>query len=174
MTQKTSTDALAKAVERIGDDPEFGAILGDVQRLTGMRFAAIAHVSVERWICCQVEDDIDFGLSPGEELEVRKTICDEVRQYSCEILIDDAHQDPDWWNHPVPLLYGFRSYLALPLLVDGKFFGTLCAIDPAPRDRPLANVVPELRVSAARAALLLLTHLDNRPDLKANIPLIEP
>ena len=167
------TDALTDAVAQIGDDPRLSALLASVQQMTGMGFVAIAYVSGDRWICSQVEDDIAFGLAPGDELEVRKTICDEVRQYGSEIIIDDTRADPDWWNHPVPLLYGFRSYLSVPLIVDGKFFGTLCAIDPAPRDRPLAEVSAAVKAIAEKSAQLLVQRLGERPDLAAAMPMTD-
>ncbi|WP_325049484.1 MULTISPECIES: GAF domain-containing protein [Sphingomonas] len=43
-------------------------------------------------------------------------------------------RDPRWNSHPAPALYGFKSYVSLPIILsDGTFFGTLCAIDPHPR-----------------------------------------
>jgi signal transduction histidine kinase len=41
--------------------------------------------------------------------------------------------DKTFCNHPTPKRYGFRSYISVPInLPDGRFFGTLCAIDPQP------------------------------------------
>ena len=49
-------------------------------------------------------------------------------------MFDDASDDIKWSRHPVPVIYGFKSYCSFPVyLEDGSFFGTLCAIDPAPR-----------------------------------------
>lgn len=49
-------------------------------------------------------------------------------------MIDDASDDIKWSRHPVPVIYGFKSHCSFPVyLDDGNFFGTLCAIDPAPR-----------------------------------------
>jgi len=45
-----------------------------VCRTTGMRFAAVARVTEERWIACSVRDDIKFGLKVGGELKVESTI----------------------------------------------------------------------------------------------------
>ena len=49
-------------------------------------------------------------------------------------MFDDASDDIKWSRHPVPVIYGFKSYCAFPVyLNDGTFFGTLCALDPEPR-----------------------------------------
>lgn len=117
------------------------SILADVCRITGMGFAAVARVTEDRWIACQVQDDIGFGLEPGDQLEVRTTICDEIRSDQKGVLIDNVGQEPAWNTHPTPIMYGFKSYISVPIIrEDGSFFGTLCAIDPAPRETSLSKV----------------------------------
>ena len=103
-----------------------------------MGFSAVARVTEKRWIACLVEDRIDFGLDPGDELKIHETICDEIRDSGEAVVFDDASDDIKWSRHPVPVIYGFKSYCSFPVyLDDGSFFGTLCAIDPgaAPRRR---------------------------------------
>ena len=118
----------------LADDERVRAMLRAICDATGMGFAAVARVTEQRWIACQVEDRIDFGLDPGGELKVQETICNELRDCGQAIVFDDASQDIKWSRHPVPVLYGFKSYCSFPVyLEDGTFFGTLCAIDPAPR-----------------------------------------
>jgi len=64
---------------------------------------------------------------------VATTICHEIRQSGELVVIDDATQHPVFCHHPTPRQYGFRSYISIPInLPDGRFFGTLCAIDPKP------------------------------------------
>jgi hypothetical protein len=43
-------------------------ILDVVCHTTGMRFAAVARVTEDRWIACSVLDEIDFGLKQGESV----------------------------------------------------------------------------------------------------------
>ena len=118
----------------LGDDDRLRAILNEVCAATGMGFAAVARVSETQWIACQVEDRIEFGLDPGNELKIRETICDEIRDSGEAIVFDDASDDIKWSRHPVPVIYGFKSYASFPVyLDDGSFFGTLCAIDPERR-----------------------------------------
>jgi signal transduction histidine kinase len=108
-------------------------ILDIVCRTTGMRFAAVARVTEDRWIACSVRDDISFGLKPGGELKVESTICHEVRQSGEAVIIDNVAEDPLYACHHTPQIYGLQSYISVPIrLTDGSFFGTLCAIDPEP------------------------------------------
>jgi GAF domain-containing protein len=149
-------DSLALQSVADGDDDEIRAILEEVCASTHMGFAAVARVTEDRWIACQVLDRIGFGLAPGAELEVQKTICNEIRQHAQAVVFDDANDDPAWETHPVPVFFGFRSYASFPVfLADGSFFGTLCAIDPAPRQLSTAAVLADLRDCASRVAAIL-------------------
>jgi signal transduction histidine kinase len=127
-----STDFQADldAIARISVVP---TILDVVCRTTGMGFAAVARVTEGRWIACSVKDDIQFGLKPGGELKVETTICNEIRQSGEPVVIDHVAEDNAYCGHPTPALYGFQSYISVPIVrSSGAFFGTLCAIDPRP------------------------------------------
>jgi GAF domain-containing protein len=42
-------------------------------------------------------------------------------------------EDQTYCRHHTPAMYGFQSYISMPIvLADGSFWGTLCAIDPRP------------------------------------------
>ena len=142
------------AIERIDAVPK---ILEVVCRMTGMGFAAIARVTDDRWIACAVRDEIEFGLRPGGELEVETTICSEIRDSGQPVAIDDVAEHPVYCGHPTPALYGFKSYISMPVFrADGSFFGTLCAIDPKPAHLDTPEMVGMFRLFSELIAL----HLD--------------
>jgi signal transduction histidine kinase len=120
------------AVQQVGAVPK---ILDVVGRMTGMGFVAIARVTSGQWVCCAVRDRINFGLREGDELLVETTICNEIRQHGKTVVINDVQTDGAFRNHPTPAMYGFRSYISAPIILsDGTIWGTLCAIDPKPRE----------------------------------------
>jgi signal transduction histidine kinase len=120
-------------VGKIKSLPIVTTILDVICRTTGMGFAAVARVTEDRWITCSANDKIGFGLKPGDELKVETTICNEIRQSNTAVIIDNVEKDNAFLNHPTPALYGFKSYISVPIVrKNGTFFGTLCAIDPKP------------------------------------------
>jgi signal transduction histidine kinase len=130
MTVDTRADVAA--VQQINAVPK---ILDAVVRITGMGFVAVARVTSDRWVCCAVRDNINFGLSEGGELRVETTICNEIRDQGELIVIDNVEADATFCNHPTPRMYGFKSYISAPIkLANGDVWGTLCAIDPQPRE----------------------------------------
>jgi signal transduction histidine kinase len=121
----------ARDVAAVGRIDAVPRILEVVCRTTGMGFAAVARVTEERWVACAVRDEIAFGLVPGGELDITTTICNEVRAGNELVAIDHVAQDDTYCRHHTPAMYGFQSYISVPIrLADGSFFGTLCAIDP--------------------------------------------
>ena len=142
------------AIARIDSVP---TILEVVCRTTGMGFAAVARVTEDRWIACSVRDEIDFGLEPGGELKVETTICHEIRASGEAVVIDHVAEDQAFCGHPAAAMYGFQSYISMPIRrPDGTFFGTLCAIDP----RPARLTKPETLGMFRLFADLIGFHLD--------------
>jgi GAF domain-containing protein len=156
-----------------GDDDELRLILREICERTGMGFAAVARVTEQQWIACQVEDRIDFGLDPGGELKISETICDEIRDSGEAVVFDDASDDIKWSRHPVPVIYGFKSYCSFPVyLDDGTFWGTLCAIDPEPRRVADDAVVAMFSDFAKRVGSVLTQRLSSgSADADSSLPM---
>ncbi|RXG13901.1 GAF domain-containing sensor histidine kinase [Leeuwenhoekiella aestuarii] len=109
------------------------SILNIICQTTGMRFAAVARVTDERWITCMSKDEIEFGLQTGDDLVLETTICNEIRQHALPVIIEEVTKNATFCEHPTPAQYGFQSYISFPIFrKNGEFFGTLCAIDPKP------------------------------------------
>src|SRR5580692_3769337 len=108
-------------IAAIGRIEAVPTILDVVCRTTGMGFAAVARVTEDRWIACSVRDEIAFGLEPGGELKVETTICSEIRRSGEPVVINHVANDAVYRQHPVPALYGFQSYISVPIVLpDGR------------------------------------------------------
>ncbi len=146
MNLPTPTAADVALVERIGAVPTILRILCDT---TGLGFAAVARVTGDSWTACAVLDRIGFGLRPGEQLDVATTLCREVHSSRAPIVIDKASDDSAFCGHPTPKLYGFESYVSVPIVRrDGSFFGTVCALDPKPASLSGSRVLESLQLFA--------------------------
>ena len=144
-------------IDAIARIPAIPSILNVICDATGMGFAAVARVTEDRWITCEVLDTVQFGLRPGDELKVETTLCDQVRTDRREVVIDHVSQDPVYAEHHTPRLYGLQSYISVPIVLgDGSFFGTLCAIDAAPAKLNNPATVGMFRLFAE----LIAHHLD--------------
>ncbi len=150
------------AVQEISVIP---SILDVICSTTGMRYAAVARVTSDRWLACAVLDRIDFGLKAGEELPVSTTICNEVRTLRKEVFIDHVAEDSGFVSHHTPATYGFQSYVSVPIILPGgEIFGTLCAVDPEPRKLKGSPAEGLFRLFAE----LIAFHLDTNRKLRVS------
>jgi signal transduction histidine kinase len=155
--------SIAEDIEAIGRLDSVPTILQTVAHTTGMRFTAVARVTDTRWVACAVYDHVDFGLKPGSELVLESTICNEIRRHHRAVIFNEASKHPHFRDHPTPKLYGFESYVSIPIFrKNGDFFGTLCAIDPLPAKLDDPNVVKTLELFAR----LIGTELDAQDRLE--------
>jgi len=143
------------AVGRIAAVPTLLRVLCDT---TGMGFAAVARVTDGTWTACAVQDDIQFGLKPGGQLDLHTTLCKEVRSARAPVFIDQASVDPFYRSHHTPRIYSIESYVSVPIVLnDGSYFGNLCAIDP----KPAKVSDPRVMSMFARFADLIGQQLDS-------------
>lgn len=153
------TDPLMKDIATVAGIDAVPMILEVVCRTTGLGFSAVARVTEDRWIACAVRDEIEFGLQPGGELDVKTTICDEIRASGELVVIEHVAEDGAFCQHHTPRQYGFQSYISMPIFrPDGEFFGTLCAIDPRPARLKNPETIGMFKLFAELIAFHLHAH----------------
>ncbi|RDC57890.1 GAF domain-containing protein [Pedobacter chinensis] len=159
--QKNNKNIL-KDIESINQIPAVTNILEIICKTTGMGFSAVARVTAEKWVACAVNDEINFGLTAGGELKLETTICNEIRQHQNPVVINHVAEDLHFSSHHTALLYGFQSYISVPIILkNGSFFGTLCAIDPKPAKLNNPTVIGMFKMFAD----LIAFHLDTLEQL---------
>ena len=157
-------------IEAINRIPITNSILEIVCNITGMGFAAIARVTNKKWVACSIRDTIAFGLQPGGELVLESTICNVIRQCHQPVVIDNVDTDEEYKHHSTPAMYGFKSYISVPIFLKNKsFFGTLCAIDP----KPAKLSTSAIKGLFQRFAELLSFHLSTMEELDISQSKIE-
>lgn len=159
----SENDPFRRDVRLVGLVSDMSLILDACRAATGMGFTAVARVTEDRWITCASLDHVSFGLIPGDELEVGSTLCQEVRGCRNTISIPDVDASEVYRDHHTPRKYGFKSYISVPIIrSDDSFWGTLCAIDPSPRD-----ITPQAEELFRLFARLIARELDRQDELEA-------
>ncbi|GGY98968.1 ATP-binding protein [Pseudoduganella plicata] len=141
-------DAWPSYVQAVQALPSVPDILSVMAEMTGLRFVCVAHVTERSWTTCAVLDQLGFGLQPGDELDVGTTLCRSVRAADATIVIDHVAEDDLFRDHPTPRLHGFESYVSIPVYSHGKFFGTLCGLDPRPLPLSESKTLKSLQLFA--------------------------
>ena len=153
------------AVSRLQAVPTLLEVLCET---TGMRFAAVARVTERTWTACAVKDDIQFGLKPGGQLDLESTLCIESKRANEPIVIEHASTDARYCHHHTPKIYHIESYVSVPIvLANGRYFGNLCAIDPAPARVADPKIIGMFKRFAALIALQLDSETSRQQDQTA-------
>jgi signal transduction histidine kinase len=158
-TPSDTPEEIARDIRAISQIEAVPTLLDVLCETTGMRFAAVARVTENTWTVCMVKDQINFGLAPGGQLDVKTTLCLESMKSNKPIVIDRASANPQYRDHHTIKRYKIESYVSVPIvLTNGRYFGNLCAIDPAP-----AKVSdPKVLSMFTRFAALIALALDNQ------------
>lgn len=121
----------AQVAEQVEGVPR---MLRAIHELTGMRFTALSRVDQTHWSALAFYDQLDFGMAPGQKLELEVTICGDALKSREVIVFGAAADHPVYACSPLPALYGFKSYISVPILMDDDtVFGTVCALDAESR-----------------------------------------
>jgi len=148
------SNAVSKDISLIQRIDAVPTILETVAATTGLRFVCIARVTGDSWTSCAVLDRLGFGLKVGDELDVTTTLCEEVRDTSRAVIIDCVSDDPVYRDHHTPRIYGFESYISIPIfLQNGEYFGTLCGLDPLPAKLSLPSITASMTLFAQLISL---------------------
>ncbi|HEY0801812.1 MAG TPA: histidine kinase dimerization/phospho-acceptor domain-containing protein, partial [Steroidobacteraceae bacterium] len=163
-----TAEEIARDVSAVNKIAAVPTLLEVLCETTGMRFAAIARVSESTWTACVVKDDINFGLKPGQQLNLESTLCIESKRANESIFIEQASTDPRYCKHHTPEIYKIESYVSVPIiLANGRYFGNLCAIDPAPAKVADPKIVSMFKRFAALIAMQLDSETNRQQDQTA-------
>jgi hypothetical protein len=101
-------------------------------------------------------------------LDLETTLCIESKRSARPIVIEHASADQRYCNHHTPKLYNIESYVSVPIvLANGRYFGNLCAIDPAPAKVADPKVINMFTRFASLIALQLEDEISRQEDQSA-------
>jgi hypothetical protein len=160
---RETAEEIGRDVAAVGKLQAVPTLLDVLCEITGMRFAAVARITERTWTACAVKDDVGFGLNPGGRLDLEATLCIDATGTPAPLVIEQASTDPRYCNHQALKRYKIESYVSVPIiLADGRYFGNLCAIDPAP-----AKVAdPKIMGMFTRFAALIALQLDSEMSVR--------
>lgn len=145
MSPPPVSESLQRDVRAVASLSSIPTILAAMREVTGLRFGVIARVTPREWVACAVYDELEFGLRPGDPLEISNTFCSRVNATNEPVVMNDATTSEKYRTSHVPKLFGFRAYISVPIfLANGTSYGTVCALDPNPGDVDNAKVISTL------------------------------
>ena len=93
------------------------------------------------------------GVTPGCQLPISKTLCIESEVLRAPIVIEHVSADPRYRTHPVLKLYQIESCVSVPIILsNGRYFGSLCALDRNPSKVAEPRILSMFKHFASRSS----------------------
>ena len=112
------------------------------------------------WIVLQA-DDHGYGVQDGAVFQWEQSYCYRMVRGEGPSVAPNASEVPLYVKAGINQKVEIGAYIGVPVCTsDGSLFGTLCAIDPSPRDEAIRNELPIIELAAKLLGTVLSTELD--------------
>lgn len=117
------------------------------QRL-GFNLWMMTKVEGRDWIVLQAEDN-GYNVNEGEVFRWFDSFCSKMVIGKGPRVAPHAKKIPQYASAPIARQVPIGAYIGVPLTKkDGSLFGTLCAIDPKPKDESIQAELPLIELLA--------------------------
>ncbi len=148
---------IACAISSIGRIDAVPILLKVLCEMTGLRFAAVAHVEGTTWTACAVRDEIALRVQPGGAIALVTSLGFDRWAARFPIVFEEAGMDS---SQSGPTLRSVKSFISVPIVIGGdRHFGTLCALDLRPTSLRESRIISMFNEFAALIAAQLEQHL---------------
>lgn len=139
------------------------AILGYLQKRLGFRLWMITRTEGKDWIVLDAVDE-GYGVRPGDVYRWSDSLCSRMVTGQGPMIAPRTEEIPAFLEAEIGRRLEIGAYIGVPLLrSDGRLFGTLCALDPAPMPPTIQDEQPTLELLARLLGSLL------ERDLRAHV-----
>jgi diguanylate cyclase len=121
----------------------------------------VTRTEGEDWIVLHSEDH-GYGVKEGDVFRWTDSFCSRMVDGLGPCIAADSKQIPAYAEAPIGTQVPIGAYIGIPLEDgDGELFGTLCAIDPSPKDPSLEAELPLIRLLGRLLSTCLAAELVN-------------
>ncbi|MGB3511722.1 MAG: response regulator [Microcoleaceae cyanobacterium] len=117
-----------------------------LQRILGMgrmryktEIGVLAKITEEHYevVAAQLPKGFPFSLKPGDTINLKQTYCSNTIKQNEAISFENAGNS-DWRDHPAygQTFFKLETYIGIPVIVEGKVYGTLSFTSPHPKQEP--------------------------------------
>jgi PAS domain S-box-containing protein len=103
------------------------------RRLLDMGIGLISRIADDRFHVLAISEDEETGIRPGDVFPLTDTYCADVIATASSVTLNRVGLDPVRCLHPVYQRFRQESYIAAPIWVKARIYGTLAFMDVRPR-----------------------------------------
>ena len=114
-------------------DAAYADFIDTGRRILGMEIGLISRIADNRFHVLAISGGEATGIRPGDIFPLSDTYCADVIASASSVTLDRVGLDPVLCLHPVYRSFGLESYIAAPVWVKERIYGTLAFMDARPR-----------------------------------------
>lgn len=123
-------------------------VLGFLRERFGFGLWMVTRVEEDDWIVLMA-DDQRYGVSDGDVFQWSDSFCSRMVDGRGPRVAPYSNEVPAYASAPIGQQVPIKAYVGIPIETEeGALFGTLCAIDPSPQPRAVADEQPLLELLA--------------------------
>ena len=139
-------------------------VLDLVHGRLGFWASLVTRIEDDRWVIEQARDE-GYGITAGDAFAFADTYCARMVEGLGPRFVPQSNGVPCYAEAAIGKKLPIAAYIGVPLLrADGSLFGTLCAIDPAPKAPSVGSELQLLEVSGR----LLSSFLEKDAEARRN------
>ena len=156
MPQGAVAPEQAGGVDHLVRDPDrLEGALDLVNGALGTPFSVASRIEDGRFQIVGLADDLNTGFEVGAEFDSADSFCVRIANTGVAECVPVVANDDQLSTTYPHVTLGLETYLGIPIVVDGSFYGTLAVCDIKPREfsereQARANAGAELAASALR------------------------
>jgi diguanylate cyclase len=131
------------------------AVLEFLHRRFGFSLWMVTRVQGDQWIVLQSEGR-GYDVHAGKVFRWADSFCSEMVKGNGPRIAPDSEAVPAYAAAPIGRQVPIKAYIGVPLThADGRLFGTLCAIDPAPQPDAIVEEQELIELLASMLSAIL-------------------
>ncbi|MGV0760204.1 diguanylate cyclase [Tistrella mobilis] len=114
-------------------DAAYADFIDTGRHILGMEIGLISRIADNRFHVLAISGGEATGIRPGDIFPLSDTYCAEVIASASSVTLNRVGLDRVMCLHPVYRRFGLESYIAAPVWVKERIYGTLAFMDARPR-----------------------------------------
>lgn len=169
-----SSDQKAEVLSQTASfDRAAAEVLAYLRRFSGLGLWTISRVQDHDWVLLKVDDQC-YGLGDNTVLHWDDSFCSQMVQGKGPRFDPDVAASGVYCDRPIYGQVSIGAYIGVPLILpDGSLFGTLCGIDPEPKDDFSEGFRSSVEVMAGLISLLVWEEKRNLHNARETAMLLE-
>lgn len=141
-------------------------VLAFLQEKTNFGLWMMTRTEGKNWIVLQTKDS-KYGVNPGAVFNWDDSYCSEMVQGNGPQIAPRSEDVSAYLNAAIGKQVDIGAYIGVPITKkDGTLFGTMCAIDPDPKDDELFELLPLINLLGNLLGTVLIYEMDALTQLR--------